>query len=584
MPLPKAWPFDEAARLAARLAASGQGRGPVRDRLRPVRPAAYRHLRRGGAHHLGAPRLHRADRPALPAARLQRRHGRAAQGAGQRAEPGDAGRLSRPAADPHARPVRHPSRASARTTTPGCAPSWTVSASNTSSPPAPNTTQPAGSTPRCSDGGAARRDRRASSCRRSGRSGGPPTRRSCRSIRAPAGSCRCRIDRVDAAAGTIAWQRPRERRAVRDLGHRRRLQAAMEGRLGDALVRARRRLRDVRQGPDRQRAAVRPDLPRPRRRSRRWASPTSCSSTSTARRSARARATACRSRNGCATRRPRAWRSSCTTRRSGPSGCIFDVIPRAVDEYLANAAQAARAAAGRALANPAWHIHGGAQPRTAAQPGVLRHAAQPRQRGERRDAGHAVGLHPPLQPGGHARRPCRSSTGWWSTPSPTTGTSCARRSATAQPDASRARGAAGPRARRCAACRPGADAEAIQNVRVRGRQAPPLPRPARLVRLPVSGAAGPAGGAALRRVRRAVWRRRDDRADRGARSTVAGATPPDAATDAGGERESCLRHLPAVLGVVLLVGAIYVVRKEFRHLKIADIARRARTRSRAARW
>src|ERR1700709_1633701 len=31
------------------------------------------------------------------------------------------------------------------------------------------------------------------------------------------------------------------------------------------------------------------------------------------------------------------------------------------------------------------------------------------------------------------------------------------------------------------------------------------------------------------------------------------------------------RHLPAVLGLVLLVGAIYVVWKEFRHLKIADI-------------
>ena len=31
------------------------------------------------------------------------------------------------------------------------------------------------------------------------------------------------------------------------------------------------------------------------------------------------------------------------------------------------------------------------------------------------------------------------------------------------------------------------------------------------------------------------------------------------------------RHLPAVLGVALLVGAIYVVWKEFRHLKVADI-------------
>src|SRR3954454_15681027 len=33
-----------------------------------------------------------------------------------------------------------------------------------------------------------------------------------------------------------------------------------------------------------------------------------------------------------------------------------------------------------------------------------------------------------------------------------------------------------------------------------------------------------------------------------------------------------LHHLPAVLGVILLVGAIYVVQKEFRHLKLRDIA------------
>ena len=42
-----------------------------------------------------------------------------------------------------------------------------------------------------------------------------------------------------------------------------------------------------------------------------------------------------------------------------------------------------------------------AEPRR--QPGVVRHAAQPRQRGERRDARHPVGLHPPLQP--RTRRP-----------------------------------------------------------------------------------------------------------------------------------------------------------------------------------
>ena len=33
-----------------------------------------------------------------------------------------------------------------------------------------------------------------------------------------------------------------------------------------------------------------------------------------------------------------------------------------------------------------------------------------------------------------------------------------------------------------------------------------------------------------------------------------------------------LSQLPAVLGVLLLIGAIYVVQKEFRHLRLRDIA------------
>ena len=31
------------------------------------------------------------------------------------------------------------------------------------------------------------------------------------------------------------------------------------------------------------------------------------------------------------------------------------------------------------------------------------------------------------------------------------------------------------------------------------------------------------------------------------------------------------RHIPAVLGVVLLCGAIYVVQREFRHLNVRDV-------------
>ena len=50
------------------------------------------------------------------------------------------------------------------------------------------------------------------------------------------------IEVVDAAAGTIAWRDPATGESFVTLGHRRSCQAAMEARLGDALVCARRRL------------------------------------------------------------------------------------------------------------------------------------------------------------------------------------------------------------------------------------------------------------------------------------------------------------------------------------------------------
>ncbi len=170
--------------------------------------------------------------------------------------------------------------------------------------------------------GTLRRGDGRSSCPRSAPTAAPPIRRSCRSIRAPASSCRCRWRRCDPAAGTVVWRDPDSGEAFETSVKGGRVQAAMEGRLGDALVRARRRLRDVGQGPDRQRPPVQPHLPHPRRAAAGGASPTNCSSTSTARRSASRRATACRSRNGCATPRRNPSASSCTTRRSAPSGCI----------------------------------------------------------------------------------------------------------------------------------------------------------------------------------------------------------------------------------------------------------------------
>ncbi len=47
---------------------------------------------------------------------------------------------------------------------------------------------------------------------------------------------------------------------------------------------------------------------------------------------------------------------------------FFDVIPRAVDEYLGNAEKALAQEGADLMANPAWHIHGGAIPATAHSP------------------------------------------------------------------------------------------------------------------------------------------------------------------------------------------------------------------------
>src|SRR6202795_2698102 len=88
--LSHAWPFEEARKIVARLKKKAEGRGDLRDRLRTVRPAAYRHVRRGRAHYHGAPRLSRADRRQDQDApdRVLRRHGRAAQGPRERPQQG----------------------------------------------------------------------------------------------------------------------------------------------------------------------------------------------------------------------------------------------------------------------------------------------------------------------------------------------------------------------------------------------------------------------------------------------------------------------------------------------------------------
>ena len=137
----------------------------------------------------------------------------------------------------------------------------------------------------------------------------------------------------DARAGTDRLSR-RGRHAGRGAGHRRPLQAAVEARLGHALVRARRRLRDVRQGSDPLGRARAQDLPHPRRPAAGGLQLRALPRRARARRSRSPRATASASRSGWATRRRRAWRCSCIRSRGAAKRLYFDVIPRAVDDYL----------------------------------------------------------------------------------------------------------------------------------------------------------------------------------------------------------------------------------------------------------
>ena len=173
-----------------------------------------------------------------------------------------------------------------------------------------------------------------------------------------------KLDGWDAAAGTVSWRDPETGEAFETSVTRRRLQAAMEGRLGDALVRARRRLRDVGQGSDRQRAPVGPHLPHPRRRRRRPASPTSCSSTSTRRRSASRKGNGLSVEEWLRYAPPEALGQFMFNAPQRAKRLYFDVIPqrgRRIPRQRREGARQQDAAA--RLTNPAWHIHGGDVPR-----------------------------------------------------------------------------------------------------------------------------------------------------------------------------------------------------------------------------
>ena len=199
----------------------------------------------------------------------------------------------------------------------------------------------------------------------------------------------------------------------------------MEAGLGDALDRARRRLRNGRQGPDQFGEAVRRNLPRARR---------------TAAGRIQLRALSRRERpedfeiegqrphhrGMAALRQPGEPVAVHVSRAEGGEAALLRRHP-ASRRRVPAIARRLSAAGPEGAAVKSGLAHSRRRAAQGRQSGELRHAhlaGHRVERGERRDA---VGLHRPLPAGRDARRRIRSSPRWSTTPSTISATSCCRR-------------------------------------------------------------------------------------------------------------------------------------------------------------
>ena len=176
----------------------------------------------------------------------------------------------------------------------------------------------------------------------------------------------------------------------------------MEAGLGHALARARRRLRDVGQGPDRLGRSRQQDLPHPRQPRRRKASTTSCSWTRRARRSPSPRATASAVEEWLTYAPPESLALFMFQKPRAAKRLYFDVIPRAVDDYLTLRRRSSRDEGAGAAAGESGLAHPQRQAAAAVARPQLRHPAQSRQRRERGGEGAALGLTSRATAGGDA--------------------------------------------------------------------------------------------------------------------------------------------------------------------------------------
>ena len=145
----------------------------------------------------------------------------------------------------------------------------------------------------------------------------------------------------------------------------------------------------------------------------------------------------------------------------------FDVIPRAVDDYLSFLDAYPRQPVKERLGNPVWHIHAGEPPapetirrRGSRRDRHLRHAAEPRRCGEQRGSAVLWGFLRRYAPDARPQT-IRGSIGSFATPCVISAISCGRRKTIARPTRSSARRCASSRDM-LAALPKHASAEAIQ--------------------------------------------------------------------------------------------------------------------------
>ena len=173
------------------------------------------------------------------------------------------------------------------------------------------------------------------------------------------------VIKTDAEAGTIVY-RDEDGTLGRDAGDRRQRQAAVEGRLGRPLVRARRRLRDVRQGSHPVGRAFSAKIVRILGGTPPEGFNFELFLDEEGRKISKSKGNGLSVEEWLRYAPPESLALYMQQQPRRAKRLYFDVIPRAVDDYLAAIEKLPAEEPAKALENAAWHIHDGKAPANSA--------------------------------------------------------------------------------------------------------------------------------------------------------------------------------------------------------------------------